>query len=386
MIGYESPPFGAWIESPWVHGPVFFLLWLAVFLSGKKILFGIMRRVAGRAGWGWNEVLIGALASPLRLAIVASGLLVLERSLPLSEKWDRALDVALAAAVALAIVLFIDRACAGILDRLAPRSPDLAGARGLIQGTVRGLAIGLGLLIFLDSIGISITPILASLGVGSLAVALALQDTLANLFAGLYMVADKPIEAGQFIRLESGDQGYVTRLGWRSTWIRTPGDFVIVVPNSKLAGSLITNYDLPAREFSTSVDLGVAYDSDLERVEQTALEIAREVMRSVPGGVPGFEPSVRFNAFADFSIRVSVGIRVRDFASSQLVRHEVMKRLVARFRADGIVIPFPVRTLDIPQDVLTGLRDGRGGAPRAGDPAGAGAAGGGPVGFRPQGG
>src|SRR5437899_3891451 len=141
--------------------------------------------------------------------------------LPLWKTWDRALDVALGAAVALAMVLFIDRACSGLLDRLAQRSADLQGARGLIQGTVRGLAAGVGLLIFLDSIGISITPILASLGVGSLAVALALQETLANLFAGLYMGADKPIDAGDFIRLGGGEEASGPPSRWRSTRSRT---------------------------------------------------------------------------------------------------------------------------------------------------------------------
>src|SRR3989442_14378506 len=124
--------------------------------------------------------------------------------------------------ITLALVLFVDRVTRGVLDRLASESLVLRGARGLIQGSVRGLVIGLGLLIFLDSIGISITPILASLGVGSLAVALALQDTLANLFAGLYMIADKPIEPGHLVRLPGGEEGYVSRAGWPSPRTRVP--------------------------------------------------------------------------------------------------------------------------------------------------------------------
>jgi len=228
-----------------------------------------------------------ALSTPLRIAIVASGLLVLERTLDLSPRWDRALDVTLTAAIVLALVLFVDRATRGLLDRLAGESMVLQGARGLIQGSIRGLTIAIGLLIFLDGIGISITPLLASLGVGSLAVALALQDTLANLFAGIYMVIDKPIEAGQFIRLENGEQGYVTRVGWRSTWIRKPSDSIIVVPNVKLAGSIITNYDLPRKELAVSVDLCVHYASDLGKVERVTLDVARETMREAEGGVPG---------------------------------------------------------------------------------------------------
>jgi len=354
MPALTSGSFEGMIESPWVHGPAAFVLWVIVLLISKRVLFGAIRRVAVRARSTWDAVLIRALSMPLTLAILASGLLVLDRILPLTPKWDRGFDVLLALSIVVALVLFVDRASSGLLDRFAPRSAELQGARGLIQGLARGLAIGIGLLIFLDSIGISITPILASLGVGSLAVALALQDTLANLFAGLYMIADKPIEAGHFIRLESGQQGFVTRVGWRSTWIRTPSDSVVVVPNSKLAGSVITNFSLPGRELSVSVDFGVAHGSDLEAVERVTIEVAREVTRSVDGGVPDFAPSLDFTTFGDSSINLSVSLRARDWSAGNGVKHEFIKRLVARYRREGIVIPFPTRTLDLPAGALPG--------------------------------
>src|SRR5437867_3244470 len=188
---------GEWAASPWVQAPAALILWIAVFLVAKKIVLSAIRRVAARTAWSWDDVLIDALSRPLLIGILASGLLLCDRILPLAPEWDRAFDVLFAFSVALALVLFVDRAMHGALDRLAADSSILRGARGLIQGGLRGLVVGIGLLIFLDSIGISITPILASLGVGSLAVALALQDTLANLFAGVYMIADKPIEPGQ---------------------------------------------------------------------------------------------------------------------------------------------------------------------------------------------
>jgi len=348
MPALMSETFSVLIRSPWIHGPLAFVLWVVGFAITRKILFAAMRRVARRANWPWDAVLVKALSAPLGITILASGLLVLERILPLSKKWDRALDVSLAAAVALAIVLFIDRASSGLLDRLAKHSADLQGARGLIQGTVRGLAAGLGLLIFLDSIGISITPILASLGVGSLAVALALQETLANLFAGLYMVADKPIEAGHFIRLGSGEEGFVSRIGWRSTWIRTGNDSVIIVPNSKLAGSVITNFDLPERELAFGVELAVRYDGDLDRVERVTLEVAREVQATVAGGVPAAAPAVHFHSFGESGARFTVTLRARDFNAVAALKHELVKRIVARYHRDGIAIPFPTRTLDLP--------------------------------------
>lgn len=355
-----------WLSSPWIQAPAALVLWIAVFLIAKRIVLATLRRMAARTPWAWDDVLIEALSKPLLVTILGSGFLVFDRILPLAPEWDRGFDVLFAFSISLALVLFVDRVTRGVLDRLSAGSPVLQGARGLIQGGVRGLVIGLGLLIFLDSIGISITPILASLGVGSLAVALALQDTLANLFAGLYMIADKPIEAGHMIRLPGGEEGYVTRVGWRSTWIRMPQNNMLVIPNSRLAGGTIINYDLPQPEIAIGVSAGVHYDSDLERVERVTLEVAREVQTTVPGAVPSAEPSVRYQQFGDSSIQLQVGLRAVDFAGSHLVKHEFVKRLQARYRREGIVMPYPIRTLDFPAGLATGLKDVLGGgAPAA---------------------
>ena len=356
---------GDWAASPWVMAPAVLVLWVAVFLIVKKIVLAAMRRVARRTAWTWDDVLVDALSTPLLIAILSSGLLVFDRILPLQPEWDRAFDVLFAFSIVLAMVLFADRAVRGALDRLAASSPVLQGARGLIQAGVRGVIIGIGLLIFLDSIGISITPILASLGVGSLAVALALQDTLANLFAGLYMIADKPIEPGHMIRLPGGEEGTITKIGWRSTWIRMQPNNVLVIPNSKLAGGIIINYDLPQREIALTVPVGVHYDSDLGKVERVTLEVARDVQRGVAGAVAGAEPVVRFLGFGDSSIQFNVVLRARDFAGMADVRHEFVKRVQARFRQEGIIIPYPIRTLDLPPGHLDGLKDFLGGGGRA---------------------
>ena len=219
------------------------------------------------------------------------------------------------------------------------------------------MIIGLGALIFLDSIGISITPLVASLGIGSVAIALALQDTLANLFAGVYMIAEKPVEAGHFIRLESGDQGHVTRVSWRSTHIRTLSDTMIVVPNSKLAGSVITNFSLPQQEFAVTVDVGVDYNSDLEQVEQVTLEIARVLLMRAAGAVPGFEPRLRYHAFGDSSINFTVWLGARDFVSGMAIKHEFIKRLHEGYRSANISVPFPTRALNLTTDTILRLRE-----------------------------
>jgi len=205
-----------------------------------------------------------------------------------------------------------------------------------------------GALLVLDNLGIEITPLLTALGVGSLAVALALQPTLSNLFAGVHMSVARPIRVGDFIELEGGTQGWVEDIGWRATRLRQMPNNVVIVPNSKLADMVLKNYEMPGTDQSALVPMGVAYGSDLEKVERIVLEVAREVQQSVEGGVPEFEPFVRFHTFGDSSINFNVILRARHFADRFLPVHEFVKRVKARFDAEGIEIPFPQRVVHLP--------------------------------------
>ena len=350
-------PLSDWMDSPWFLGPLVFILWVLLFLGVKRYVLKALQRVAERTAWTWDDVLVRALSGPLLLPILASGLLVFERILPLAPEWDRALDVVMAGAMVLALVFFVDRACRGVLDRLAEKHAVLRGARGLVQGLLRGIIIALGVLIFLDSIGISITPILASLGIGSLAVALALKETLANLFAGIQMIMDKAIEPGHFIRLEGGAEGTVIRMGWRTTRILAAGNSTIVVPNAKLIESVITNFSLPEPDVDARVEVGVHFDSDLEKVEQVTLEVAKDVQRTHPDAVRGGEPRVRFGSFGDSSINLVVMVQARSYEGSLWLRHDLIKRLQSRYAREGIIIPFPTRTLDLPPERSESLRE-----------------------------
>lgn len=335
-------------RSAWMTGLIALAVWLTIFLVAHTLVMRLLRRMAARTAWTWDDVIIGAIAWPTRLLILTSGLTVLERVLPLGYEWDRACDAMLALAFALAFILFVDRMVGGLLDRMARNHPAFSGARGLVQGAVRGVVIGIGLLIFLDSVGISIAPILASLGVGSLAVALALQDTLANVFAGFHLIADRPLETGQFIRLQSGEEGTVVLVGWRSTRLRTQQNNLVVVPNSKLAGTVLTNFDLPSSHMAVPVELLVGMTSDLDRVERVALEVAREAQRSVPGGQSDAEPQARFTGFGESGLRLNVILNAENLRGSNDLKHEFVKRLTERFRHEGIAIPYPTRTLDFP--------------------------------------
>jgi small-conductance mechanosensitive channel len=342
--------------SPWVIGPVVFVLWIVILPYAKRrFLSALKTRLAGHRTLVWADALIDAMSPALTVGIWIAGLALLASIMPLPPGAERVIGVIVAAGVAVAIVIFVDRIAHQLLLHLALRSEGLYGAFNLVEGVVRGIIIGVGVLMFLQSIGIAITPILASLGIGSLAVALALQETLANLFAGVYMLAEKPIAPGNFIKLEGGEQGYVLKVGWRSTQLRMLSNSVVVVPNSKMAGNVITNFSLPRDELAVNIEVGVSYESDLEKVQEVTLELAREVAGSVEGALTEPRPMLRFHALGDSSINLTVWIGARDFVSGMAVKHEFIKRLHARYRSEGIGIPFPIRTLDLPSDTLTRL-------------------------------
>ncbi|MDI6654677.1 MAG: mechanosensitive ion channel family protein, partial [Candidatus Hydrothermarchaeota archaeon] len=204
-------------------------------------------------------------------------------------------------------------------------------------------------IIILDRLNIEVTPLIASLGIATLAVGLALQDTLANFFAGLYIFTDKPVRIGDYIELDTGDKGYVEDIGWRSTRIRTLPNTIIVIPNSKLVQSRIINYYLPVEEMSVVMQCGVGYASDLGKVERVTIEVAKEMQKTVPGAVKNFEPFIRYHTFGDSNINFSIILRIEKFVDQYLLVHEFIKKLHKRYREEGIEISFPARVLYYPK-------------------------------------
>jgi small-conductance mechanosensitive channel len=228
-------------------------------------------------------------------------------------------------------------------------------ATGLTQVIIKIAIIALGATLALGLLGIDVTPLVAALGVGGLAVALGLQDTLTNVFAGIHLLLSKPVRVGDYVKLQSGEEGYVVDIGWRSTRIRQLPNNMVVVPNSQMVQTIITNYYLPEPEMSVLIQVGVHYDSDLEHVEKVTCQVAKEVMDSLECGVKTFEPFIRYHTFGDSSIHFSVILRTNEFTGQYLLTHEFVKKLQARYNEEGIVIPFPIRTLDIPPDALARL-------------------------------
>lgn len=307
------------------------------------------KSIADRTGWQGYEIILNSLQGMTLLWFAIAGIFAATLSITLEPWLELLLQKVLLALLLGSATIVISRLAVGFIQFYGGRGEDTSPLTSLFENLTKLVIFSLGILIIIQSLGISITPLLTALGIGGVSIGLALQNTLANLFSGLNIILSKKVRPGDYIQLETDEEGYVTDVAWRYTVIRDIPGNLIVIPNSKIVSSTLKNYTLPDRSMLLLLEVGVSYDSDLERVEAVTLEVAREVMADVPGGVPNYEPFVRYRDFGYFSINFTIYLKIREFYDHLLVRHEFIKRLHRRYRLERIEIPFPIRSLYIPQ-------------------------------------
>lgn len=319
---------------------------LAVGWAAKRVLFRLLDLWAARSRSRVGPTLVDILRGPFMIWVLILALHVATQS---SNLPPRAM---LWVARTLLVLWFLS--LTSVASRLARESirfysagiPGALPVTTLTQNLAQLGVIILGVMVLLNQLNISIAPILTALGVGGLAVALALQDTLSNLFAGFYIAVAGQLRPGDYIKLNTGEEGYVSDISWRNTAIRALANNLIIIPNNKLWQAVVTNYNLPEKSIAVSVQVGVGYDSDPDQVEALLLDEARKAAAEVPGMLAAPEPSVRFDpGFGDSSLGFTLGCTVAEFKDQYLVRHELRKRILKRFRAEGIDMPFPTRTI-----------------------------------------
>ncbi len=334
-----------------------FALPSAVFAATVFLGYGIRTIVFRRLGrWSKNtstqvdDIIITAVRGPFIIWFIMLGAYFALELSALTEDAVRIINKLLLVLGIFSVTMVLANISGRLIQVYSAKMESTLPVTSLTRNIARIVIFVVGILIILYSLGVSITPILATLGVGGLAVALALQDTLSNLFSGFHIIVARQIRIGDYLKLDSGEDGYVTDINWRTTKIRMLPNNVVLVPNEKLAKATVTNYYLPDKEMAVLVNLGVHYNSDLKRVEKVTCEVAGEVMREVTGGVPGFEPFIRYGSFGDFSIGFTVILRAREFVDQYLIKHEFIKRLHERYAREGIVIPYPIRAINSEQE------------------------------------
>lgn len=347
----------AGIEIPfWVLIPAFCFIWFIVGWVVKKIILASLLQLTKKTESDIDDIIIESASNPILILLVASGGAIAYQFLT-PEVYRKLLvpwvPLGLKSLTIFSVILYVDQVLSRLLTSYSAKVEFLKISQGLMRGILHALVFGIGILIILDSIGISITPIIASLGIGSLAIALALQPTLENLFSGFQIIMDQPVKPGHFIKLESGEEGIVEKISWRSTWVRQLPNNTIIIPNKVLVNSRVLNYHYPTKDLSFTIDVGVHYNSDLNFVEKITIEVAEKVLKDISGGVSEFKPVVRFNSLGASSINFAVVLRAADYTDIGLLRHEFIKALTYRYAKEGINIPYPTTAINFSQEKVS---------------------------------
>lgn len=328
------------------------LIGLLVAIATRFAGSRIKRRLRRKTKSSLLAQVVDGLDGPLTLWLFVAGLyLGLLRLPPLADHLAvlrTSFTVASSIVVVYASIRIQGYAILWYCRRLGRRTGQLKVLNSLVPMARRVISIvilAVGVLIILDQLGVSIAPLVAGLGIGGLAVALALQGTLTNFFAGLTVLTDGAIRVGDLVELENGMRGEVDQIGWRTTRIRMPANNMVMIPNSKLADNVATNYSHPADELSVYLEIGVSYFSDLDQVERVTVEVAKQVIADTPGSVKDYEPSIWYTQFGDSNIIFWTVLRAHSWGDSWLVKHNFIKAIFRRYEQEGIEISFPARNV-----------------------------------------
>jgi small-conductance mechanosensitive channel len=317
---------------------------LAAGLAGWRLSKQWLRAAADKASTNMHDVFAASLPRPIGTAVSLLAIDVALHWLPLSAVVEAIIHRWMRFGLAIFVVVTVSRVGRNAIDAYGRSDPALRSSSGLGKAIIWVICVAATALLVSDALGVSLAPALTALGVGSLAVALALQDTLSNFFSGIYLLVDKPVRPGEFVRLDSGQEGYVEAIGWRATLLRTLAPSVVVVPNATLAKSVVTNFKDTNPRLSLQLRIDVAPDADLTRVEE-ALSAEAKGAVDIVGVARDPVPAVRFvPGVSPSALGFTISYRLESSADSTLVESEMRKRILARLRAANIGLPAPPKS------------------------------------------
>ncbi|MEH2402653.1 mechanosensitive ion channel family protein [Nostoc sp.] len=283
-----------WITPIW-----FIIAGFVAGIIGEKVIFKKLETLVTNRRIAGSKIIFRSLHRMTFIWFVIAGFFWAILSSPLKPDIAIVLQKILTIALLFSVTLVLARLSAGFVNLFIRRTEGVPTS--LISNLAKATVFVLGTLIILQTMGVQITPIITTLGIGGIAVGLALQDTLANLFSGFYLIISKQVRTGDYVKLDAGHEGYVIDIYWRNTTIKEMSNNVVIVPNSKLSTAIFTNYHLPAKEITLTMDVGVSYDSDLEQVEKVTVQVAKEVMQEIAPELKESEPYIAFSSLVRYS-------------------------------------------------------------------------------------
>lgn len=353
----EVPYFLSFLDRTWIYYlfriifPILLILFsflLGVFVEKKVIRF--LKKISQKFRFRLHEIIIDSIRGVSVIWSVLIGIFFAIQSMPLNNTIALIIQKTLLAIFLGSATFITARFSVGLLRFYTTRDDGISPLTSLFEFLIRVVIFSIGVLIILQSIGIEITPLLTAFGVGGVSIGLALQTTLANLMSGINIITSGKVKPGNYLKLKTGEAGYVIDVELKYTIIQEITDSILVVPNSQLISSSFRNYSLPDRSMLLPVEVGISYDSDLEKVEAVTINVVREMMLDDEEKGREFQPFIRYNNFDYFSINLTVYLKITEekFFDHLKIKHEFIKRLHRRYREAGIKIPFPIQSAYIP--------------------------------------
>lgn len=239
------------------------------------------------------------------------------------------------------VTIFVANLTVSIIKHLFERKKLPTAGTTLTFIIIQTVIYITGFLLMLSHLGVPITPLITTLGIGGLAIGLALKDTLANIFSGLYILIEKRIDIGDFIEIDDKKRGYITDINWRTTTIKTLSNDTIIIPNEKLAQSIIINYAKPVDYVRTSIEIPVSYNTDIDKFEKVIMEEVEKFSEEDDSILKDPSPVLRFEpGFGGSSLNFTLFIFCKDYNATFYVRSELRKRFLNRLRKENIEIPY----------------------------------------------
>ena len=331
-------------------------LFLAALLAVSLVAAALVRKASARwlsgpTGERADKTPPPPLGVPIGAAVLIGGLLLVLPEVALPGRLGRFLASSFDVLFVLACALGLSRIAVAAITEYGARHPAVSPALGVTRGIIRIAVAVLAGIMALESVGVPVAPLLTTLGIGSLAVALALQETLANFFAGLHLLADRPVRPGDYIKIQDGGaEGFVETIGWRSSRLRTTANNIVVLPNQKLAQAILTNFHLPFASVVMTVSLRVASDADPNAVEKVLEDELRSAVAEIADLRAGSgKITVRLTDISDAGQVWSCTLDVKDVEAQTLTGHEVRKRVLLRLRRERIALAAKEKVFLLPE-------------------------------------
>lgn len=313
----------------------------------ERIIISYFKKLSSKTESVIDDILVHSLKHLILFWFGAAGIYISLHQFPIPKDTRDILVKIYWSIIIFSFTLFLSRLLVELTQIYTSKVSGLSGSVSVFTNIVKIVIYSIGVMIILQHFGISITPIITALGVGGLAVALALQDTLSNFFAGIQILVSKQVRPGDYIIIDASTEGLIKDITWRNTLIETPQSNIIVVPNSKFSQSIITNMYLPEKKLIFRVEGSVAYNANLDEVEKTLIDIGKKILQENEGGIKDFEPAVRFYAFGDSAIQFRLLLACESYEYQFQLKHKTIKLIHKVFQEKGIEIPFPQRVVYI---------------------------------------